>query len=99
MKDPMFYSNISSGQGSIINANQERHGLLRKQASHGFSERAMRSQEYIIRKCIELMVQRFEECIETGKPTVDIVDWYNVSALYQSCWAMEQDLTRAVFYV
>jgi cytochrome P450 len=79
MKDPTFYQNISSGSGSILSAARDRHGVLRKQASHGFSERAMRSQEHVIHKYADLMVERLEECIDTGKPTVDMVDWYNVS--------------------
>lgn len=44
----------------------------------------MRSQEHIIKGYIELMVQRFEECIKNGNPRVDIVDWYNVSDVYKS---------------
>lgn len=78
MKDPIFYQNISSGPGSIINADRSRHGPLRKKASYGFSERALKSQEHVIKKYADLMIQRLEECIDTGKPTVDIVDWYNV---------------------
>ncbi|KAF5628928.1 cytochrome P450 monooxygenase [Fusarium sp. NRRL 52700] len=77
MKDPTFYANISSGPASIINSEQSRHRVLRKQASHGFSERALRSQEDVIKKYTDLMLDRLEECAATGKPTVDIVDWYN----------------------
>lgn len=79
VKDPTFYSNISSGPGSIINAEQFRHRILRKQASHGFSERALRSQEDVIKKYADLMLERLEECAASENPTVDIVDWYNVS--------------------
>jgi cytochrome P450 len=79
MKDPTFYSSISSGPGSIINADRSRHGLLRKQASHGFSERALRSREHVIKDYADLMLARLEESVAIGKPTVDIVDWYNVS--------------------
>ncbi|KAF5636922.1 cytochrome P450 monooxygenase monooxygenase [Fusarium sp. NRRL 25303] len=77
VKDPTFYSNISSGPGSIINAEQFRHRILRKQASHGFSERALRSQEDVIKKYADLMLERLEECAASENPTVDIVDWYN----------------------
>jgi cytochrome P450 len=79
MKDPTFYSSVSSGQGSILTADRSRHGLLRKQASHGFSERALRSREHIIKGYANLMLARLEESVAIGKPTVDIVDWYNVS--------------------
>lgn len=79
MKDPTFYSSISSGPNSIINADRSRHGHLRKQASHGFSERALRSQEHVIIKYVDLMLERLAELARSGKSSVDIVDWYNVS--------------------
>jgi Cytochrome P450 len=79
MKDPTFYSSISSGPGSIINAERSRHSLLRKQASHGFSERALKTQEHVIKRYADLMIERLEECAATEKETVNIVDWYNVS--------------------
>lgn len=79
MKDPTFYSSISSGTGSILNADRARHGHLRKQASHGFSERALRSQEHVIIKYADLMLERLEMCVASNKQTVNLVDWYNVS--------------------
>jgi len=48
-QDPMFYSSISSGTDSIINADRSRHGPLRKQSSHGFCERALR----MLRACFQ----------------------------------------------
>lgn len=76
-KDPIFYSSISSGPGSIISADRSRHGVLRKQASHGFSERALRSQEHVIKKYADLFIQRLDESAASKNPTVDIVDWFN----------------------
>ena len=78
-KDPRFYSAMSSGEGSIIKADRSRHGLLRKQASHGFSEKALRSREHVIIEYADLLLARLEESVATGKPVVNIVDWYNVS--------------------
>lgn len=79
MKDPTFYANISSGPGSIIKATRDRHRILRKQASHGFSERALKSQEHVITKYADLLLKRLDECAVSKSSTVDIVDWYNVS--------------------
>lgn len=76
-KDPTFYSSISSGAGSIINSERSRHGHLRKQASHGFSERALRSQEHVIKKYADLFIQRLGESADSKNPTLDIVDWFN----------------------
>ena len=78
-KDPRFYQALSSGEGSIIKADRQRHGHLRKQASHGFSERAMKSRQHVIVDYADLMLDRLEECAATGKPVVNIVDWFNVS--------------------
>lgn len=78
MKDPLFYSSFSAGEASIINADRARHGHLRKQASHGFSERALRSQEDVIKKYADLMIDRLEASASSKKPVVDIVDWFNV---------------------
>lgn len=80
MKDPQFYSSFSSGSGSIISADRARHGHLRKQASHGFSERALRTQEDVIKKYADLMIARLEESATAKRPVVDIVDWFNVSS-------------------
>ena len=79
MKDPTFYSSLSSGQNSIINATRSRHGHLRKQMSHGFSEKALRSQEDAIRPYADLLVQRLQEAVKNSSPDVDIVSWFNVS--------------------
>ncbi|KAK4553510.1 hypothetical protein LTR86_009306 [Recurvomyces mirabilis] len=77
MKDPLFYSSISSGSGSIINADRSRHGHLRKQASHGFSERALRSQEHVIETYADLFIERLQECAASKGGSVNIVDWFN----------------------
>ena len=85
MKDPVFYSSMSSGQGSIINADRARHGHLRKQISHGFSEKALRFQEPVIRGYADMMMQRLEENVKAGTPTVDLVSWFNVSRYEPWC--------------
>lgn len=101
MKDPTFYGSISSAQGSILNANRARHGHLRKQASHGFSERAMRTQEHVVQGYADLMLDRLEESVASGNPTVNIVDWYNVSQCRHHFGNSddELDLTWAVFHL
>lgn len=78
VKDPLFYSSFTSGPGSIISADRARHSHLRKQASHGFSERALRTQEHVIKKYADLMIDRLQESAASKKPIVDIVDWFNV---------------------
>lgn len=100
MKDPTFYTNLSSGPGSIISADRARHAHLRKQASHGFSERALRDQEHVIQKHADLFLERLEAAAASGQPTVNIVDWYNVSES-EDCQNVSYgiDLIRTVFHI
>ncbi|KAF9892085.1 hypothetical protein FE257_002491 [Aspergillus nanangensis] len=77
MKDPTFYASLVSGKGSILGASRERHAHLRKQISHGFSERALRDQEAVVRSYADYFVQRITECSDSGNTAVDMVRWYN----------------------
>lgn len=77
-KDPVFYNSISSGPGSIVRAPRDRHGYLRKQVSHGFSERALRDQEGAIREFADMFITRLKENGADGKVAQDLVKWFNV---------------------
>ena len=60
----------------IINADREEHSRLRRQLAHGFSDKSMREQQPIIRKYIDLLIQRLHENCDGGKP-LNIAAWYN----------------------
>lgn len=76
-KDPLFYGTLSSGPGSIVSSPRDRHAVLRKQMAPGFSERAMREQEAIIRSYADLLINAL---MQNGEARVaDLVRWYNVS--------------------
>lgn len=77
-KDPQMYLNTSAGALSIFAAPSKRHGELRRLLSHGFSEKALRSQETIIQYYLDLLVARLRKLSEKGEP-IDIVTWYNVN--------------------
>ncbi|GAB7353329.1 hypothetical protein MBLNU459_g3822t2 [Dothideomycetes sp. NU459] len=77
-KDPLYYGSINSKPGSIIVAHRSRHGIVRKQMSHGFSEKSMRGQEESIRTLADLFIQRLQEKCEGGTKALDIVMWFNV---------------------
>ena len=71
----------------MIAESRENHALLRKQLSHGFSDRSMREQEPIITSYVDLLVQRLREhCVEevysdekvtTKAKALDLRTWYN----------------------
>lgn len=77
-KDPKFYR-IFGGRGAsqIINAERAAHSMLRRQLSHGFSDRAMRAQEPIIGGYVDLLVQRLGEHSEGGAKAIDMRAWLN----------------------
>lgn len=85
MKDPTFYAALASGKGSIISADRDRHSHLRKQMSHGFSERALREQESVVRSYADYFVERITGVMEGQDGVVDMVRWYNVSVPI-TCW-------------
>ncbi|GAB7354527.1 hypothetical protein MBLNU459_g4991t2 [Dothideomycetes sp. NU459] len=76
-KDPGFYGAVSSPADSILRVSRDRHSYMRKQMSHGFSERALRDQEGAIRQYANLFVGRLKENCAQGKPIQNIVKWFN----------------------
>jgi cytochrome P450 len=79
IKDPAFYSTVASGPEGLFRASQERHGYLRKQLSHSFSEKAMREQEDTIRFQADLMISQLKRNInKDGTKIVNFNRWYNV---------------------
>ncbi|KAI1083821.1 putative cytochrome P450 [Whalleya microplaca] len=62
---------------SIINADREEHSRFRRALSHGFSDNAMREQEPIIRKYIDLLLERLHQECGNGKEKLNMEAWYN----------------------
>ncbi|KAK1145435.1 hypothetical protein N8T08_004310 [Aspergillus melleus] len=72
-----FYKYADGTPTSIANAEREEHGILRRQLSHGFSERSMRAQEPLITQYVDLLIRRLHEKCGDGTKSVDMVSWYN----------------------
>lgn len=64
---------------SIIAADDEGHGRMRRNLSYAFSEKALRSQEPLLHRFIDLFIDRIGEYADQGKP-IDIVRWLNNTA-------------------
>lgn len=76
-KDSNFYRPMGKNVAdTIISADRDHHSLLRRQLSHGFSDRSMRAQEPIFREYVDLLIQRLTERSDTGKP-LDMRAWMN----------------------
>lgn len=70
---PDLFSIIGDLPTTVINAPREEHGRLRKQLAHGFSDRSLREQQPIIKRYIDMLVQRLHENSTAGSETVDMV--------------------------
>ena len=74
-KSEAFYRPVEDMPIDIISANREEHSVLRRTLAHGFSDRSMREQQPIIKKYIDLLVQKLRDNCDTG--TVNMAAWYN----------------------
>lgn len=60
-------------------ASTEDHSRMRKILSHGFSDRALKEQEYILHTYTNLLIRRLQELVnaaEQGSAEVDMCAWY-----------------------
>ncbi|KAI1388851.1 putative cytochrome P450 [Hypoxylon trugodes] len=76
-KTRVFNKTIRSQPTSILNADREEHSRFRRALSHGFSDNAMRQQEPMIKKYVDLLLQRLHEECDNGKKALNIEAWYN----------------------
>ncbi|KAI2643133.1 putative cytochrome P450 monooxygenase [Xylaria nigripes] len=71
-----FYRMFDHIPPSILSSNRQEHSVLRRQLSHGFSDRSMHEQEPIIGSYVKLLISRLKT--ETKKnPIQNVRDWYN----------------------
>lgn len=81
MKAESFTSSVPGLPKNIINAKWDEHYLLRKAISPGFSDSALRSQEPVIAKHVNIMVnglrQKSEASKDGLKPPVNMEGWMN----------------------
>ncbi|KAK5048656.1 hypothetical protein LTR84_005747 [Exophiala bonariae] len=61
---------------NIISADDANHARFRKAMSHAFSEKALRDQEILMTRYIDLLIEKLGDIAVTGLKT-DMVKWYN----------------------
>ena len=76
-KDPNFFGPPRFGAPSIIDSNYTDHSRFRRLLSHAFSDRALREQEPLLQRYINLLIQRLHERCSNGAEPLDMVKWYN----------------------
>ncbi|KAI0845098.1 cytochrome P450 [Daldinia vernicosa] len=72
-----FYMPNTDLPRSVITAPRKDHAILRRQLSHGFSDKSMREQESLIKVYVELLIQRLHENAQNGAASLNMRDWYN----------------------
>lgn len=72
-KAPAFYKTVKGAPTTLLVADREEHGRLRRQLAQGFSDRSMRDQQPIIKRYVDLLVKRLYENSRGGTRPVDLV--------------------------
>ncbi|CAG9982954.1 unnamed protein product [Clonostachys byssicola] len=73
-KDPLFWE---PQPNAIIAASRENHGRLRRVLAHGFSSQAIMDQQPLVRRYVDLLIERLRERCKDGTEPVGMVSWYN----------------------
>ncbi|KAI4200445.1 MAG: hypothetical protein LQ350_003893 [Teloschistes chrysophthalmus] len=76
-KNPLWLVLGHNGIRSIVNANDTDHARYRRLVSHAFSEKALKQQEYLLLRYVDLLVSRLTDKADSTEPVVDIVQWLN----------------------
>lgn len=72
-----FYRPVPEAPDNLISADRQKHGIIRRQLAHGFSDRSMREQEPIIRSYVDLLMRRLRENCVGGRAPLDMTAWFN----------------------
>ncbi|KAI1471816.1 cytochrome P450 [Daldinia caldariorum] len=76
-KAKTFTKPIRDRPETILSLNREDHSKFRRALSHGFSDSALRQQEPLIAKYIDLLISRLHEEYDNGKKRCNLEAWYN----------------------
>ncbi|TVY62847.1 Cytochrome P450 monooxygenase aclL [Lachnellula suecica] len=78
-KDPVWWGKQPGQAESLLSANTEDHARMKKLLGHGLSQRALKSQEAIVQKYVDLLIERLKD-MAARRPegaVVDMVPWFN----------------------
>ncbi|KAL9072505.1 MAG: hypothetical protein Q9161_003517 [Pseudevernia consocians] len=72
---PTWY--LSPKRGEMVGAKEKDHGRMRRLLANGFTGAAMLEQEPMIKKNVELLIQRLREVTENGKVDINMFEWFS----------------------
>ena len=65
-----------NGAPSLMSANDPDHARQRKFLSNAFSDQALREQEPVLRRYVDLLIKQLRDESDAGGKAVDMVEWY-----------------------
>ncbi|CAF9941819.1 hypothetical protein IMSHALPRED_002916 [Imshaugia aleurites] len=75
-KDMGFFTQNTNKVPSILVCNHEDHVRIKRLVAHAFSDSALRNQEPLMTKYIELLINQLKKKVRAGQGTQDILSWY-----------------------
>ncbi|PQE30432.1 benzoate 4-monooxygenase cytochrome P450 protein [Rutstroemia sp. NJR-2017a WRK4] len=78
-KNPVWVPPPSERAPSILNANNDDHYRIRRAWAHGFTDKALKDQEPLVKSHIDTLIRRLHEQVDKSKgyTDLDLVKWYN----------------------
>ncbi|KAF2028697.1 cytochrome P450 monooxygenase-like protein [Setomelanomma holmii] len=84
LKDLAWFPIPINKTWSLLAADEANHSRVRRNLAHAFSDKALRDQEPLIQKYVDLLVHRLGEHAAESK-AVDIMQWYNYTTFDVIC--------------
>jgi cytochrome P450 len=84
LKDRTWFPTPINGVYTLLAADEADHSRMRRNLSHAFSAQALREQETLVQRYVDLLVFRLGEHAEKGE-RVDIMRWYNYTTFDVIC--------------
>ena len=78
-KNPVWWDSIPSVPDSLVNLGEEDHARMRRMLASGFSDKALRAQEPIVQRYVDIFIRKLRDMVNKGQgeSTVPIVRWYH----------------------
>lgn len=76
-RDSKWYARLTEGQDDIIVSSEADHSRFRKAFGLSFSDKALKENEGVIMRNIDLLVSQLQKHVRAGDDVADVVKWFN----------------------